>query len=90
MLSVRLCGIRLGMGKELRPVLWDTNRESEVSVSLDIGVIPVGYPGAGRFIITIQAHPIDTRANAERIAAAMREAIGSRLGITLERQEGVG
>lgn len=77
------------MGELIKP-LWDTNKDQQVSVSLDIGIVPQGYTGAGNYIITIQAWPIADRRDAERIATAMREAIGSRLQITLERQEGIG
>jgi hypothetical protein len=69
---------------------FDTPKDSQVSVSLDIGIVPAGYPGAGQHIITIQAWPIPRRDEAEKIAAAMREAIGSRLQISFERQRGVG
>lgn len=74
----------------LRIPQWDTPRDQQVSVSLDIGIVPAGYTGAGQHIITIQAWPIPDRRGAERIAAAMREAIGSRLQISFERQSGVG
>jgi hypothetical protein len=67
--------------------LFDTPRDQQVSVSLDIGIVPPGYPGQGKFIITIQAWPLPTRKNAETIAEAMREALGSRLGIKMERQQ---
>lgn len=69
---------------------WDTNKNQQVSVSLDIGKVPAGYPGAGQYIITIQAWPIPNQREADIIAKAMREAIGSRLQISLERQAGVG
>jgi len=74
----------------LRPAAWDTPKDQQVSVSLDVGIVPNGYPGAGQHIITIQAWPIPQRRDAERIAAVMREAIGSRLQIRFERQEGMG
>jgi hypothetical protein len=70
--------------------MWDSPKDQQVSVSLDIGIVPKGYPGAGQYIITIQAWPIPERRDAERIATAMREAIGSRLQISFERQAGVG
>ena len=83
-------GIYDGGGQLLRPAEWDTPKDSQVSVSLDIGIVPTGYHGAGQHIITIQAWPIPRREEAEKIAAAMREAIGSRLQISFERQRGVG
>lgn len=69
---------------------WDTPKDQQVSVSLDIGIVPTGYPGVGQYIITVQAWPIPRREDAEKIAAAMREAIGSRLQISFEKQQGVG
>jgi len=72
---------------DLITALFDTPKDQQVSVSLDISIVPPGYPGAGKYIITIQAWPLPTKRNAEIIAQAMREAIGSRLGITMERQQ---
>lgn len=77
------------MGELIIPQ-WDTPKDQQVSVSLDIGVVPQGYTGAGQYIITIQAWPIPNKRDAETIASAMREAIGSRLQISFERQGGVG
>ena len=71
---------------ELVTPLWDTPKDQQVSVSLDIGIIPKGYPGAGQHVVTIQAWPIPRRQDADRIANAMREAIGSRLQISFEKQ----
>lgn len=73
------------MGELITP-LWDTPKDQQVSVSLDIGLVPAGYPGAGKYVITIQAWPIDTHREAKAIADAMREALGSRLGIKFEAQ----
>ena len=69
---------------------YDTPSDSQVSVSLDVGIVPKGYTGAGKYIITIQAWPIPTRREADIIAQSMREAIGSRLGLKFVKQEGVG
>jgi hypothetical protein len=71
------------MGELITPV-FDTPSDAAVSISLDIGIIPAGYPGAGKYVITIQAHPLPTRREADVIAAALREAINSRLGIRME------
>jgi hypothetical protein len=72
---------------ELITSLFDTPTDQQVSVSLDIGIIPPGYPGAGKFVITIQAHPLPTRKQADQIAAALREAINARLGIRMDKQQ---
>lgn len=77
------------MANELITPLYDTPKDQQVSVSLDIGIVPKGYPGAGQHIVTIQAWPIPNRQDAQAIADALREAIGSRLHIDLQRQ-GVG
>lgn len=79
-----------GGGNLLRFPEFDTPKDSQVSVSADIGIVPAGYPGAGKFIITCQLWPIPDRKEAEIILAAVREALQSRLGITMERQHGVG
>jgi len=76
--------------RELIVPQWDTPKDSQVSVSLDIRIVPAGYPGAGQHIITCQFWPIPSRKEAEVIAAAIREAIGSRLQISFEQQHGVG
>jgi hypothetical protein len=73
------------MGELIIPK-FDTPSDSQVSISLDIGIVPKGYPNAGQYIITIQAWPLPDRSSADRIAKAMREAIGSRLGVKLEEQ----
>jgi hypothetical protein len=75
------------MGELITP-LFDTPRDQQVSVSLDIGIVPPGYPNAGKLIITIQAWPLPDRKSADVIAAALREALGSRLGIKMEKQSG--
>ncbi len=73
------------MAELIRPK-FDTPADSQVSVSLDIGLVPKGYPHAGQWIITIQAWPLPDRKSADTIAKAMREAIGSRLAIKFEEQ----
>jgi hypothetical protein len=70
--------------------LWDTPKDQEVSVSMDIGIVPPGYPGAGKHVITVQLWPIANIKEAEILARAVREALQSRLGVTMERQAGVG
>ena len=72
---------------EYRPVLYDSPPDQQVSVSLDIGIIPKGYPDAGKYVVTIQALPLPDRKSADVIARALREAIGSRLGVRFD--EGV-
>lgn len=67
---------------------FDTPATQDVSISLDVGIIPTGYPGAGKFIVTIQAHPFAKQKDAQVIADALRDAINSRLGIRMEKQEG--
>jgi len=73
------------MGELIIP-RWDTSKDQEISISVDIGVVPAGYPGAGQFIITAQLWPIAKRGDAEKLEAAVREAISARLGIKLVRQ----
>lgn len=78
-------------GQIIRPALWDTPGDSEVSVSLDIGVIPHGSAiGGGKHIITIQVWPLPDRKTADTIADALREAIGARLGVKMQKQTGHG
>lgn len=71
---------------DYRPVLYDTNSAAQVSISLDIGTIPMGYENAGKYIVTIQAHPFTRLNEAQIVADAMREAINSRLGIKMDLQ----
>ncbi len=66
------------------PALFDTPSGQHVSVSLDIGIIPVGYPDAGKYVVTLQALPLHNRKDADEIARAMREAIESRLGVRFD------
>jgi len=68
----------------IHDAMFDTDPLQQVSISLDIGIIPTGYPNAGKWIITIQAHPLDNRRDAQKIADAMREALNARLGIKME------
>ena len=77
-------------GNLLRPAAWDTPKDQQVSVSLDIGIVPADYPGSGQYIITIRAWPIQQRRDADRIAAALREAIEAWLQIRFEQQRGMG
>ena len=77
-------------GNLLRPAAWDTPKDQQVSVSLDVGIVPDGYPGAGQYIITAQLWPIPSRSQAEEIEKAVREALQSRLGIKMEKQVGMG
>jgi hypothetical protein len=69
---------------EYLPALFDTPKDQHVSISLDIGIIPNGYPDAGKYVVTIQALPLPTRKNAEVIADVLKEAIGSRLGVRFD------
>ena len=55
---------------------------------LDIGIIPAGYPDAGKFVVTIQALPLPDRRSADVIARALKEAIGSRLALKFEEARG--
>lgn len=73
------------MAELIRPK-FDTPADSQVSVSLDVGIVPSGYPFAGQYIITAQAWPFRNRRDADIVAKALREAIGSRLGVKLEEQ----
>jgi len=70
------------MGALITP-LFDTARDQQVSISLDIGVIPVGFPNPGKFIITFQAHPLPDRKAAQVLCNALREAIESKLGVKM-------
>lgn len=70
--------------------LFDTPKDQHVSVTLDIGIIPNGYPDAGDWVVTIQALPLPDRQTADRIARALKEAIGSRLNLTFEEAVGNG
>lgn len=73
------------MGELIKPK-FDTAPDQQVSVSLDIGVVPLDYPGAGKYIVTIQAWPLPDRRAAETIADALVEAISARLGIKMKPQ----
>jgi len=66
------------------PPQWQTPKDATCSIMSDVGVVPQGHPAAGQFVITIQAGPIRRRHDADKIHAAIREAIGSRLGLTFE------
>lgn len=66
------------------PALFDTPADQQVSVSLDIGIIPQGYPDAGQYVVTIQALPLPTVKEARVIALAMKEALGSRLALNFK------
>lgn len=70
--------------------LFDTPRDQHVSVSLDVGIIPPGYPDAGKFVVTIQALPLPDRKSAEVIARALKDAIGARLALRFEEARGNG
>lgn len=72
--------------KEYVPALFDTPADQQVSVSLDIGIIPRGYPDAGQWVVTIQALPLPSRKDAEVIARALKDVIGSRLNLTFKEQ----
>lgn len=74
------------MADVLRPALWDSSPGNQCSVSVDVGLIPPGYPNAGRWIVTIQAHPLPDRKAADVTAQAMAEALNARLGIKLKLQ----
>lgn len=71
------------MAEIIRPAIFDTPADAQVSVSLDIGIIPPGYPGAGKYIVSLQAHPLPDRKSAEVTMQAIREAVSARLGIKL-------
>lgn len=77
------------MAEIIRPAIFDTAADSQVSVSLDIGVIPPGYPGAGKFIVSLQIHPLPDRKAAEVTMQAVREAVATKLGVKLTLQGGV-
>jgi hypothetical protein len=66
------------------PPEWQTPKDKQCPIMMDVGVIPQGHPAAGQYVITIQAGPIRRRNDADQIAKAMKEAIGSRLGLTFE------
>jgi hypothetical protein len=72
------------MTQEYTPALYDTPRDQHVSVSLDIGIIPRGIMHGGQYIVTIQAHPFVNRRDAQAVADALKEAIGSRLGLRFD------
>lgn len=73
---------------ELITPLYDTPTDSQVSVSVDVGIIPRDYPHSGRYIVTLQAWPIHNRPDAERICRAIVEAVNARLGIRMTVQDG--
>lgn len=56
------------------------------TVSLDIGLIPDGFPGAGEYVVTLQVHPFPAEKDAEDVANAVRDAINSKLGVLLLKQ----
>jgi len=67
--------------KDYVPALWDTAPDAQVSVSLDIGIIPRDFEHGGQYVVTLQALPFAKLVDAQRIADAIREAVGSRLGV---------
>lgn len=71
------------MGELIIPQ-FDTAPDHQVSVSLDVGVIPLGYPSAGKFVVTLQAWPFPDRKSAQITCDAIREAVNSRLGIKMK------
>ena len=66
---------------DYRPVLYDTATDSQLSISLDIGKIPEGYPDRGQWVITLQAMPFRHLHHAQAVCEAIRDAVQSRLGI---------
>lgn len=66
--------------------MFTTDPDQQVSVSLDVGEIARPHPDHGKWIVTIQVYPMETRRGAQAIATAIREAISSRLNIRLEEQ----
>jgi hypothetical protein len=71
----------------LKPTLYDTDSDQRVSVSLDIGQIPAGYPGVGQYVVTIQVHPIPQLNWAQDVAANLKQAIEGKLGVRLNVME---
>lgn len=67
----------------VRPALFDTSTDHQVSISLDIGIIPQGYPNVGQWIVTIQAHPLPDQRAANQVALMLKDAIEARLQIKL-------
>ena len=63
---------------------FDTAPDQQVSISLDIGIVPRGITGAGKYIVTIQAWPLPDRKSAQVTADALVEAINARLGIKMK------
>ena len=75
------------MSSLIRP-RYDTPTDQQVSVSLDVGIIPANYPHAGRYIVTIQAWPLPTKREADVIAEALRRAVNAGLGVNMQLQDG--
>jgi len=71
------------MSQDLKPALFDTPSDAQVSVSVDMGIIPPGFPGAGQYVITAQVHPIRRQAEAQIILQAVKEAVESRLQVKM-------
>jgi hypothetical protein len=75
--------------REYKPALLDTAPDSQISISLDLGIIPQGFPDAGQYVITLQALPFRHKHHAEAVMESIRDAVSSRLGIRFGKGQNV-
>src|SRR6516165_312735 len=54
--------------KDYVPAMWDTAPDAQVSVSLDIGIIPQAFEHGGQYVVSLQALPFKKLVDAQRIA----------------------
>jgi hypothetical protein len=67
--------------------LVTTDSDQQVSVSLDIGKVPFPHEFGGKYVITVQVCPVNDLRDAEVISRQLVDAINSRLGLRLQKQE---
>lgn len=70
--------------REYIPSLYDTRSDSRVSISLDSGIIPAGYPDAGDWVVTLQVFPLPDKRYADELMTILKEIVESRLGVKLD------
>ena len=58
-----------------------------IEVNIDIGQVPVGHPYVGQFVVTLQVAPFKKLSDAQECEKAIREVVGSRLGVRFSKSE---
>lgn len=61
--------------------------DERVEINLDIGQVPMGHPYHGQYVITLQIAPFRHLDEARQVEKAVREAVYSRLGIAMRKQQ---